>query len=125
VLSIVLNTVGVSTVEELTGVDVLGYYLSDSAEAVLVWIVTAGRLMRVEVTGSAALAITFPLERVSRVAELYAPDGYVVTVEVDADARATDGDRSVFTQYPVLASQPQDTAALQSFSRALRLCIGV
>lgn len=107
-----------------TGVDVLGFYIS-SADSTEVWVVTVGRLVRVEVTDSAALVVTWPIERVTRIVELYSAGGYQATVEVDAEAlNPVANGRLAYTSYVLSASDVAAMSDLQEFVRQLRLTIG-
>lgn len=120
-LTIVAATVGCADASGIATSDIRAFYQTTEGTTQQVWLLTNSRVMRVEVTDEAALAITFPLRRVSRVAELYSSGGLAVTVEVDADSRTTIGERQVFSNYTLLARDAVATSNLSEFSRQMRL----
>ena len=125
VMSMVSLAAGTSpTQPPFSGVDILGFYIT-AGESTEVWLVTPGRLMRAEVSSTAALVVTFPIERVSRVSELYAAEGYQVTMEVDAEARVvTAPGREELAKYVIVAQEVTAMSDLQEFCRQLRLALG-
>lgn len=127
VASIVSNAAGTAPgIPPFTGVDVLGFYLSRGTTVVECWMVTPGRLVRAEITDSAALVITFPIERVTRVMEAYTTEGYVLTLELQAEAMIQISDnRQAFTTYALRPADEPGLAELQEFSRQVRLAVGI
>lgn len=109
----------------LEGVDLRSYYSYQTPETTVFWLLTAGRLIRVETSASAGLTTTFPIERVSRVSELYGEGTCQVTIEVDAEARGLTVSRSQFTTYTLTSNGAADLAGLVEFTRQLRLTIGI
>lgn len=122
-LTIVATTIGAREASDIADSDISAFYVQKQEALTTVWLLTPERIMRVEVSNEAALAITFPLSRVSRVAELYSSDGYAVTVEVDADSTTTVDNRAVFSNYTIVAQDAIGTANLQEFSRVVRTCL--
>lgn len=122
----------------------LGYYLSPSDDAFLLYALTPGRFIRYEVdTNSQSLTIVTPVHRVTRVVERTAPNHVTLLIELDADTLTTTEeyrestdptDPSVLigrtagkvtrTFYEMVATTPDDGMSLMEFARALRNVVG-
>lgn len=101
---------------------VRGWFCQRGAGSVVVWLVQEKSLARVEVADQAALTVTVPLSRVSRVVDAVDPSVYRWTVELDSEARAVvnEGSRLEFVRYDVVAQTAPEQAQLASFSSAVR-----
>ena len=135
-LGILQNTLNATSPEGISTSEVHGWFVQNpdpGQTSLVLWVVASApglKLLRVEVTESAALAITWPITRVSRLAELYDANGYVVTVETDADGWAsfpnheTGQGRSEFTRYEIRAAAGTEAESLQLFARGLSSALG-
>ena len=134
-LGILQNSLGVSSPEGIAVAEIHGWFTQQSggASSLVIWVVasTPGlKLLRVEVSESAALGITWPVTRVTRMVELYDANGYVVTVETESDGWAvtavaeTNQSRAEMTRYVIQADVGEQAERLQLFARGLSAALG-
>lgn len=134
-LGILQNALGVSSPEGIASAEIHGWFTQPAPDgtALVIWVVasTPGlKIFRVEVSESAALAITWPITRVTRMVELYDANGYVVTVETESDGWAvtavaeTNQSRAEMTRYVIRADVGEQAESLQLFARGLSAALG-